>query len=158
MILKDGYGFWNSSDKPLSKPNLSTPGNQTLKAVANGIMPFIEEVNQKSYIPIHQLYMHYLYYTINFRTGWCNLPESSTASPQKRSQKPQKANGWEFLMDEEHKHVVFLSPPIITETEKRPDITIYSKRTETIIIIENTQIDRRKYNYVSKKMYACAVL
>ena len=48
----------------------------------------------------------------------------------------KKANDWIFLMDEEHKQIVF--PPEITETAKRPDITIFSKHTKTVIIIELT--------------------
>ena len=39
-------------------------------------------------------------------------------------------------MDEEHKQIVF--PPQIAETAERPDITIYSERTRTVIIIELT--------------------
>ena len=45
----------------------------------------------------------------------------------------QKASDLEVLMDEEHKHMVF--PPQIAETARRPDITIYSERTRTVIII-----------------------
>ena len=48
----------------------------------------------------------------------------------------QRANDWEVLMDEEHEQILF--PPQITETVKRPDITIYSERTRTVIIIELT--------------------
>ncbi|XP_071836870.1 uncharacterized protein [Apostichopus japonicus] len=48
----------------------------------------------------------------------------------------KKANDWIFLMDEEHKQIVF--PPEITETAKRPDITIFSKKTKNVIIIELT--------------------
>ena len=39
-------------------------------------------------------------------------------------------------MDEEHKQIVF--PPQIGETAKCPDITIYSERMRTVIIIELT--------------------
>ena len=39
-------------------------------------------------------------------------------------------------MDEEHKQIVF--PPQIAETAKRPNFTIYSERTWTVIIIELT--------------------
>ena len=39
-------------------------------------------------------------------------------------------------MDEEHKQIVF--PPQIAKTAKRPDITINSERTRTVIIIELT--------------------
>ena len=48
----------------------------------------------------------------------------------------QKENDWEFLMDDEHEQVVF--PPKITETTKRPDITIYSESIKTVIICELT--------------------
>jgi hypothetical protein len=54
----------------------------------------------------------------------------------------QKANDWEFLMDEEHKQIVFL--PQITETAKRPDITIFSERTKAVVIIE-LNVPRRTY-------------
>uniref|UniRef100_UPI00358E9BCC inactive dipeptidyl peptidase 10-like n=1 Tax=Myxine glutinosa TaxID=7769 RepID=UPI00358E9BCC len=49
---------------------------------------------------------------------------------------PQKANDWMFLMDEDHKPIVF--PPQITETAQRPDITIYLAVTKNVIIIELT--------------------
>ena len=39
-------------------------------------------------------------------------------------------------MDGEHKRIVF--PPQIAETAKCPDITIYSERTKTVIMIELT--------------------
>ena len=48
----------------------------------------------------------------------------------------KKARDWTFLMDEEHKPIVF--PPEIAETAKRPDITIYSATTKHAIIIELT--------------------
>ncbi|XP_072022080.1 uncharacterized protein [Amphiura filiformis] len=48
----------------------------------------------------------------------------------------KKARDWTFLMDEEHKPIVF--PPEIAETAKQPDITIYSATTKHAIIIELT--------------------
>ncbi|XP_072019715.1 uncharacterized protein [Amphiura filiformis] len=109
--------------------------DQTLKAVANGIMPFIEEANQKSYTPPEDTnYMT----TIKFRTADGVTYRNPALPLPKRNPTNllQKANDWEFLMDEEHKQAEF--PPIITETAKRPDITIYSERTKTGIIIELT--------------------
>ncbi len=47
-----------------------------------------------------------------------------------------QANDWEFLMDEEHNPIVF--PPHIVETEKRPDIIIYSDSIKTVVLIELT--------------------
>ncbi|XP_072020485.1 uncharacterized protein [Amphiura filiformis] len=105
--------------------------DQTLKAVANGIMPFIEEANQKSYTPPEDTnYMT----TVKFRNADGVTYRNPALPLPKRDPTNllQKANDWEFLMDEEHKQVVF--PPIITETAKRPDITIYSERTKTVLL------------------------
>lgn len=63
--------------------------DQTL-TVASGIMPFIEEANQKlgsEVVHPSRRYQQYDYYQIpHYR--WCNLQVSSTASPKKRSKKP----------------------------------------------------------------------
>ena len=47
-----------------------------------------------------------------------------------------RANDWVITMDEEFNQVAF--PVQILETSKRPDITIYSQRTQTVVIIELT--------------------
>ena len=108
--------------------------DQTLKAIANGIMPFIEEANQKYINPEDINYMTTIKFCtadgVTYRNPALPLPKRDSTNLL------QKTNDWEFLMDEEYKQVVF--PPIITETAKRPDITIYSKRTKTVIIIELT--------------------
>ena len=91
--------------------------DQTLKAaVANGILPFIKLKGKlKLYIPPEDI--SYDCYQIR-HCRWCNLMESSSASPKKRSKKPPAEGQWlGILMDEEPKQVVF--PPIITETANR---------------------------------------
>ena len=116
--------------------------DQTLKAIANDIMSFIEETNQKSYIPQKDTY--YMT-TIKFRTADC-VTYRNLALPPPKKKLLQKANGREFLMDEEHKLLVF--PPMIKETTERLGITIYSERTKTVIIIEltvpNVKCQRKK--------------
>ena len=69
---------------------------------------------------------------------WYSLQKPSYTTPKetKCTNILQKAYDWEVLMDEEHKQIVF--PPQIAETAKRPDITIYSERARTVIIIELT--------------------
>ncbi|XP_072028430.1 uncharacterized protein [Amphiura filiformis] len=123
--------------------------DQTLKTVADGIMPFIEEANQESYIPPEDTNCMT---TIKFRTADGVTYRNPALPLPKRDPTNllQKANDWEFLMAEEHKQVVF--PPIITETAKRCDITIYSEKTKTVIIIELTvQMDENLSNANARK-------
>ncbi|XP_072046568.1 uncharacterized protein [Amphiura filiformis] len=106
--------------------------DQTLKARASGVMPFINEAIQRKHgMPDNTNYIA----TIAFRTA-DGTAYRNPALPLPKKKCPntlQRANDWEVLMDDEHKQIVL--PPQIAETAKRPAIIIYSKRTRIVITI-----------------------
>ena len=101
--------------------------------ITSGLMPFVDKVNEREYCTQDTGYI-----TIALRTADVTAYRNSAIPLPKKecTNILQKANDWEVLVDEEHKQIVF--PPQIAETAKRPDITIYSERTKTVIIIELT--------------------
>ena len=104
-------------------------------------MPFIEEANHKSYVPPEDNnYITKIKFCtadgVSYRNPALPLPNTYTWNLLKN------ANDWEFLVYEEHKQVVI--PSTVTETAKRPDITIYSERIKTVIIIELIQSQWKK--------------
>jgi len=110
--------------------------DQTLKIIASGLLPFIKDAINQSADEIGTT--HHYTKTPLFRTTHGKTfknpdlplvkdPESDILS---------RANDWILLMDEEYNQVAF--PPQIYETAKRPDITIHSPKTKTVIIIELT--------------------
>ena len=108
--------------------------HQTLKTITSGLMPFIDQSNERKYCTQDTGYFP----TIAFRTA-DGTAYRNTAIPLPKKACTnilQKDKGWEFLVYEEHKQIVF--PPQIAETAKRPDITIHSERTKTVIIKELT--------------------
>ena len=107
--------------------------DQTLKTIKSGLMPFIDQSNEREY-STHTRCIP----TIAFRTADGPVHRNpATPLPKKDCTNIlQKANDLEVLMDEEFMQIVF--PPQTAETAKRPDITIYSERTKRVIIIELT--------------------
>jgi len=91
--------------------------------------------------------------TIAFRTAdGTSSRNEALPQPQVETQDIlQKANDWIFLMDEDHKPIIF--PSQITETAKRPDITVYSAATKNVIIIEMTVLTEENLSnaYARKK-------
>ena len=109
--------------------------DQTLRAIAGGLAPFIEDANRRK-IPTTQA--SDFAPTIAFRTADGTTYRNPALPVPKHEVKDilTKASDWIFLMDEEHTQVVF--PPEIVETAKRPDIIIYSRCTKNVILIELT--------------------
>ena len=91
--------------------------DQTLRAIASGLAPYIEEANQRK-IPTTQ--------ASNFTStiAFCTADGTKYKNPVLPLPKHEvkdvltKASDWLFLMDEEHTQIVF--PPEIMETAKRP--------------------------------------
>jgi hypothetical protein len=128
------FHILNGCNHSLQSGRYNWRHDQTLNAIASGLLPFIEDANRKKLCTPDTSFIA----TIRFCTA-DGTTYRNPILPLPRSDKTnllQKANDWEFLMDEEHKQIVF--PPQITETAKRPDITIFSERTKSVIIIELT--------------------
>jgi hypothetical protein len=124
-----------------------------LRAIAVGLAPYIDEANKRK-LPATQA--SNAVNAIAFRTADGTTYRNPSLPLPKHEVKDilTKASDWIFLMDEEHTQIVF--PPEIAETAKRPDITIYSRSTKNVIIIELTvpseenlanAYDRKKTKY-----------
>lgn len=107
--------------------------DQTLRAIAEGLLPYIEEAN-RSPVSATTNAIPTIRFITKEGTAYRNPP--LLLANNIPSEILKQANDWEFLLDEEHNQIVF--PPQILETAKRPDIIIYSERTKTVILIELT--------------------
>ncbi|XP_072018754.1 uncharacterized protein [Amphiura filiformis] len=104
--------------------------DQTRRTIAPGLEPYIDEANNSKTTEYTPAFIP----TIAFRTA----DGTTYRNPALRTPKTEvidilkKARDWTFLVDEEHKPIVF--PLEVAETAKRPDITIYSATKHAIII------------------------
>ena len=110
--------------------------DHTLKMIANGLLPFITDANSQSN------------HDCNNRHHTVKAPQFKTASGRSYHNPDlplaedfatnilSRTNDWVLIMDEEFNQMAF--PPQICETSKRPDITIFSQKTQTVIIVELT--------------------
>ncbi|XP_072028330.1 uncharacterized protein [Amphiura filiformis] len=125
--------------------------DQTLRTIESGLAPYIDEANNSKtteYIPD-------FIPTTAFRTA----DGTTFRNPPLRTPKievkniPKKARDWTFLMDEEHKPIVF--PQEIAGIAKRPDFTIYSAITKHVIIIIDSTIGGEPSQCVRQENMKC---
>ncbi|XP_072039240.1 uncharacterized protein [Amphiura filiformis] len=102
--------------------------DQTLRIIASGLAPYIDEANNSKTTEYTPDFIRIP--TIAFRTanGTTYMNRALRTPKTEVKNVLKKAREWTFLMDEEHKSIVF--PPEIAETAKQPDITIYSATTK----------------------------
>jgi hypothetical protein len=106
-------------DNLIHKQNSSHKITPSHPHISSNFISSTPSINQKPQPPI------YLATAISVK---CSRRKASIAF--------QSANDWKLLIDFDHERITF--PPEVCATNQRPDIIIYSKKTQVILLIELT--------------------
>ena len=107
------FHILNGCNYSLQSERYNWRHDQTLETITSGLMPFIDQSNEREYCTQDTSYIP----TIAFRTadGTAYRNPAIPLPKKENTNILQKANDWEVLMDEEQRQIVF--PPQMAESQ-----------------------------------------